>query len=100
MESQMESQIEEQMENFNKVKELVLSRLVEENMINQDDADEFSDRCQVLLYKGNWFKSWFEKNKKTTKSNGNECYIRIIEMHKKEDDIDRLLRRTTGNYDE
>jgi hypothetical protein len=37
------------------------------------------------------------------KPNGNNLngyYMRVIEMCKKEDEIDRLLRRTTGNYDE
>ena len=27
-------------------------------------------------------------------------YIRIIELKEREDDVDKLLRRTTGNYDE
>jgi hypothetical protein len=33
-------------------------------------------------------------------ANPNGYYIRIIEMKEKEDEVDRLLRRTTGNYDE
>jgi hypothetical protein len=95
-----EQLLDEQMDNFNKVKDIILTKLVDEKLIDEDDANEFRERCQVLLYKGNWFKEWFGKNKSTTKSNGNEYYIRIIEMHKKEDDLDRLLRRTTGDYEQ
>jgi hypothetical protein len=27
-------------------------------------------------------------------------YIRVIEMREKEDEVDRLLRKTTGDYEE
>jgi hypothetical protein len=35
-----------------------------------------------------------------SKSNPDGYYIRIIEMKEREDDVDKLLRRTTGNYDD
>ncbi len=91
-----------EMENYNKVKDIVLNKLVSEGLLDKSDAEEFSERCQVLTYKGKWFSKWFEKNIKTANSNANaDCYyIRMIELKEKEDDVDRLLRRTTGNYDE
>jgi polyhydroxyalkanoate synthesis regulator phasin len=89
-----------EMENYNKVKDLVLSKLVDEGLIDQDDANEFSDRCQVLVYKGKWFGKWFDKNMKTETNSKDSYYIRMIEMREKEDEVDRLLRRTTGNYGE
>lgn len=88
------------MENYNKVKELVLAKLVAEGLLNQDDADEFGDRCQVLVYKGKWFSKWFDKNMKSETNSPETYYMRVIEMRDKEDEVDRLLRRTTGNYDE
>ena len=87
-----------EMQNFNKVKDIVLGKLVDEGLLEQDDADEFSDRCQVLMYKGKWFSKWFDKNMKTEGNSPDQYYIRIVEMREKEDEVDRLLRRTTGDY--
>ena len=87
-----------EMQNFNKVKDIVLGKLVDEGLLEQDDADEFSDRCQVLIYKGKWFSKWFDKNMKTEGNDPDQYYIRIVEMREKEDEVDRLLRRTTGDY--
>jgi hypothetical protein len=91
-----------EMENYNKVKDIVLNKLIEENLIDQSDAEEFRERCQVLVYKGKWFSNWFEKNVKTNQpdANANSYYIRMVELKEREDDVDKLLRRTTGNYDE
>jgi len=92
--------LESQMDNYQKVKDIVLSKLVNEGLLDQDDANEFSERCQVLVYKGTWFSKWFDKNVKASNSKKDSYYIRIVEMKEKEDEVDRLLRRTTGNYDE
>jgi hypothetical protein len=91
-----------EMENYNKVKDIVLNKLVSEGLLDQTDSEEFSERCQVLTYKGKWFSKWFDKNVKSenSKADPNGYYIRIIEMKEREDDVDKLLRRTTGNYDE
>jgi hypothetical protein len=83
------------------VKDIVLARLVGEGLLDQDDADEFSDRCQVLVYKGKWFSKWFNNNIKLEDPDAkmDTYYIRMIEMKEKEDEVDRLLRRTTGKYE-
>lgn len=88
------------MENYNKVKELVIAKLVDEGLLEQDDANEFNDRCQVLVYRGKWFSKWFDKNMKSETNSPDTFYMRVIEMRDKEDEVDKLLRRTTGNYDE
>jgi polyhydroxyalkanoate synthesis regulator phasin len=88
------------MENYNKVKELVVAKLVDDGLLDQDDANEFNDRCQVLVYKGKWFSKWFNKNMKSETNSPETYYMRVIEMRDKEDEVDRLLRKTTGNYDE
>mgnify|MGYP000132495449 FL=1 len=89
-----------EMENYNKVKDIVLSKLVSEGLLDESDSEEFSERCQVLAYKGKWFSKWFDKNMKTETNSPDTYYIRVIEMREKEDEVDRLLRKTTGNYDE
>jgi hypothetical protein len=89
-----------EMENYNKVKDIVLAKLVDEGLLDQDDANEFADRCQVLAYKGKWFSKWFDKNMKTENNKPETYYIRMIEMREKEDEVDRLLRKTTGDYED
>lgn len=96
----LQSELESEMTNYNLVKELVIGKLVEENLLDQDDANEFIERCQVLVYKGNWFSKWFDKNMVPKGLEKNNHYMRIIEMNKKEDKLERLMRRTTGDYDE
>lgn len=95
-------ELERDMSNYQKVKELILSKLVNEGLLEQDDADEFDERCQVLLYKGTWFSKWFDKNVKVEEPEANKkgYYMRIVELKEREDEVDKLLRRTTGNYDE
>jgi len=93
--------LEQDMSNYQKVKELVLSKLVKEGLLEKDDADEFDNRCQVLVYKGTWFSKWFDKNINVEDNrNKKGYYMRIVELQEKEDEVDKLLRRTTGNYDE
>ncbi len=94
--------LEQDMNNYQKVKELVLSKLVEEGLLERDDADELDDRCQVLVYKGSWFSKWFDNNVKVEKPEANKkgYFMRIVELKEKEDEVDRLLRRTTEDYDD
>ena len=95
-------ELEQDMSNYQKVKEIVLNKLVNEGLLEQDDANEFDERCQVLVYKGTWFSKWFDKNVKVEKPEADKksYYMRIVELKEKEDEVDRLLRRTTGNYDD
>lgn len=100
MDSQLMT-IECDMSNYQKVKELVLKQLVKEGLLEEDDANEFDERCQVLVYKGTWFSRWFDKNVTVSKpQDKNGYFMRIVELKDKEDDVDKLLRRTTGDYDE
>ena len=95
-------ELEQDMSNYQKVKELILSRLVDEGLLEEDDADEFNERCQVLVYKGTWFSKWFDKNVKVNQPEADKkgYYIRIVELKEKENEVDRLMRRTSGDYDE
>jgi hypothetical protein len=93
--------LEQDMSNYQKVKELVLEKLIAEGLLNKTDADEFGERCQVLVYKGTWFSKWFDKNVNVESNRDKKTYyMRIIELKERENDVDKLLRRTTGNYDE
>ena len=94
-------ELEQDMSNYQKVKEIVLSKLVQEGLLEQDDANEFDERCQVLVYKGTWFSKWFDKNVNVDSNRDKKnYYMRIIELKEKENEVDRLMRRTSGDYDE
>lgn len=94
-------ELESDMSNYQKVKEIVLSKLVQEGLLEKDDADEFDERCQILVYKGTWFSKWFDKNQNVDNpQNKNKYYMRIVELKEREDEVDKLMRRTSGDYDE
>lgn len=95
-------ELEVDMKNYQKVKELILNKLVSEGLLEEDDANEFDERCQVLVYKGTWFSKWFDKNIKVDRPEADPkgYYMRIVELNEREDEVDKLLRRTTGDYDE
>jgi len=76
-------ELEEDMLNYNKVKDIVVRKLVSEGYLSEEDGEEFTERCQVLVYKGTWFSKWFDKNMKSS-SNKNHYFIKIIEMHEKQ----------------
>jgi hypothetical protein len=92
--------LEQDMSNYQKVKELVLSKLVQEGLLEKDDANEFDERCQVLVYKGTWFSKWFDKNANNPEANKKGYYMKIVELKEKENEVDRLMRRTNGDYEE
>lgn len=85
-------QLEDDMANYNKVKNLIVSKIIEEGYMSEDEGLEFIERCQVMVYKGTWFSRWFEKNMKDHKKEG--WYFKIIEMHDKQTNIDDIIRRT------
>lgn len=85
-------QLEDDMANYNKVKNLIVARIIEEGYMSEEEGLEFIDRCQVMVYKGTWFSRWFEKNMKDSKKDG--WYFKIIEMHDKQTNIDDIIRRT------
>lgn len=94
---QVESQllsIEEDMSNYNKVKNLVVAQMIKEGYVSQEEGEEFVDRCQVMVYKGSWFSKWFDKHMKDSKKDS--WYFKIVEMHEKKTSLDDLIRRTAN----
>lgn len=87
-------ELEQDMTNYNKVKNLVVAQMVKEGYISDEEGSEFAERCQVMVYKGTWFSRWFDKNMKDSKKEG--WYIKIIEMHDKQTSLDDIIRRTAN----
>lgn len=84
--------LDDDMSNYNKVKNLIIAKLVSEGYMSEEEGEEFIDRCQVMVYKGAWFSKWFKKHMADCKAEG--WYIKVIDMHEKQTNIDDIIRRT------
>jgi len=81
-------QLENDIINYNKVKDLVMRKICKEGYMTDDEAKEFNERNQVLVYKGNWFSGWFEKNVSQIEKDKEKYFMRIIEVNDKDFDLD------------
>ena len=55
--------MEENIQNANKVKELVLANLIELKTITKEQATNFDNNYQVTIYKNTWFNKLISKDK-------------------------------------
>lgn len=58
-------------EDANSVKEIVLGRLLKDNIINEEQARIYSEKWQITIIKKSWFKRWAEK----FSNNDKESYL-------------------------
>ena len=72
-------EMEQDIQNYNVVKELVINKLVDEGLMSQKDGEDFIERCQIIVVKNGWFKRWCSK---FSKGNENMYTVRILEMYK------------------
>lgn len=56
---QIQLAIDEYTKNANAVKEAVLARLLKDGKISTEVAEEYTTKWQIIIFKNNWFKSWF-----------------------------------------
>ena len=47
--------------NANLVKDIVIQRLLDDGVITEEQANEYSEKWQMIVIKTNWFKRWMEK---------------------------------------
>lgn len=85
--------LDDKIQNYNLVKEVVISRLVKEGYISNEEGIEFCTRMQVIVYKAKWFKRWFTKRHPEEKNLESE-YFKMIELEDKETNLDDLIRRS------
>jgi hypothetical protein len=72
-------EMEQDVKNYNVVKDLVIAKLVDEGLMSQEDGEDFIDRCQIIVVKNGWFKRWCSK---FSKGNESMYTVRILEMYK------------------
>lgn len=85
--------IESDTQNYNKVKDIVIRQVCDEGYMTEEEAEEFIDRNQVLVYKGTWFTKWFQKNVSTSVESSKDYYMRIIQMRDKTIDTNNTALR-------
>jgi hypothetical protein len=71
--------MEQDVQNYNVVKEIVVAKLIDEGLMSQEDGEDFIDRCQIIVVKNGWFKRWCSK---FSKGNEEKYTVRILEMYK------------------
>ena len=60
----MDSQLitlEEDTQNANVIKELVIQKLYDNGVLNEEQAKAYVEKWQVVIVKPTWFKRWMEK---------------------------------------
>lgn len=61
MENTLISQDEAHILNANEVKELVIGRLVTDELITPEQGSDFVEKWQIIIIKPSWFKRWANK---------------------------------------
>lgn len=73
--------IETDTQNANKIKELVVGSLISQGLLTDEDGMDYVERFHVIIYKGSWFKRFFDKYVKNDGSkNINGYYYRVVEL--------------------
>lgn len=69
--------IEEDTLNANVVKELIIQKLYDNGVLNEEQAKTYVEKWQVIVYKPTWFKRWMEKFVTTNKDTYRYKYVKF-----------------------
>jgi hypothetical protein len=69
--------LEEDTLNANVVKELVIQKLYDNGVIDDEQAKAYVEKWQVIVYKPTWFKRWMEKFITTNKDTYRYKYVKF-----------------------
>lgn len=73
--------LEENIQNANTVKEIVVGKLIDEGLLTNDEGTKFVEEFQIILVKRRWFTRWFNKLKlNSPDANSNEYEYRIVKL--------------------
>ena len=75
--------LEQDTQHANKVKELVIGSLIRQGLISQEDGMDYVERFQVVIFKGSWFKRFFDKYVKNGTNKMDGYFYRVVEMEYK-----------------
>jgi len=63
--------------NANAVKEIVIERLLQDNIINEEQAKIYVEKWQVIVFKKGWFTRWLGVFKKGESSDYSYKFVRF-----------------------
>jgi hypothetical protein len=69
--------LEEDTQNANLIKELIISRLYRDGVLNDEQATTYNEKWQVVIIKPIWFKCWMEKFIPTNTNNYRYKYVKF-----------------------
>ena len=69
--------LEEDTLNANVVKELVIQKLYDNGVLDDEQAKAYIEKWQVIVYKPTWFKRWMEKFITTNKDTYRYKYVKF-----------------------
>jgi hypothetical protein len=69
--------LEEYTTNANGVKELVISRLIMDKVITEEQADDYMEKWQIIIIKPTWFERWMKKFNITDPNNYRFKYVKF-----------------------
>lgn len=73
--------LEQDIQNANKVKRIVVASLIDNGYISEEDGHDFIERFQVMVFKNSWFKDFIKKFLPDSDPNGYR--YKIVEMERK-----------------
>ena len=73
--------LEQDIQNANKVKRIVIASLIENGYLNEEEGRDFIDRYEMMIFKNSWFKDFIKKFLPDSDPNGYR--YKIFEMQRK-----------------
>ena len=73
-------EMKDRISNANTVKGLVLDQLLEDNVITQEQFNEYYDKHEIIMFKESWYKNWARKFVKNPSSNS--YWFKLVRFEK------------------
>ena len=75
--------IESDTQNANQIKDLVVISLIKQGLISEEDGADYVERFHVMIYKGTWFKRFFNKYVKNDTNKIDGYFYKVVELEDK-----------------
>lgn len=73
-------EIPTQIKNAQIIKEIILEKLVEEKLITSEQANNFDDEYQLIIFKRSWYSKWWNNVTKGTKEELENYQYKLVKF--------------------